>query len=79
MEGRIGEIRVAGLPMRATTPAKEQRVRTQALLTVATMLETARVAQIFNPDANPLIPYLLVDGQHTIAEAIQQKMLLGAG
>lgn len=73
--GHVGEIRVAGLPMRKPTTAKERQVRAQALLTVANMLEIARVSRIFNPDAHPLVPYLLVDEGRTVAQAFEEKRL----
>jgi len=73
LQGRIGLIRVAGLPMRNETPQKEERVRVQCLLNVRDWLKTAVTLQVFSPDTSPLIPYLLMpggDGQQTVAEYI---------
>jgi hypothetical protein len=71
-----GIIRVAGLPIRIPSDAKEKRVKVQALLNVADWLKTAMTSRIFSPDAHPLVPYLLMpskDGQlHTVTEAISQ-------
>lgn len=70
----LGEIRIAGLPIRTPSPAKERQVRVQALLIVADWLKAAVTARIFNPDAHPLVPYLLVPGKEgqmqTVTEAV---------
>ena len=79
LNGSPGMIRVAGLPMRSPTEAKEKQVRVQALLTVVAMLTSARVARIFNPDAHPLVPYLLVADNKTVAQAFEEKRLLLTG
>jgi hypothetical protein len=59
----IGEIRVAGLPMRATETAnKIQQARTQAILTARDMFQAIHQAQVFIPGAADFVMlYLLVD------------------
>lgn len=72
--GMEGVIRVAGLPMRSPTPAKEKQVKVQALLNIAEQLRTAYTSRLFSPDSHPLVPNLLIpgkDGQvRTVTEAI---------
>lgn len=74
--GAEGVIRVAGLPIRSHTPAKERQVKVQALLIIADWLKAAITSRVFSPDAHPLVPYLLVpggDGQvQTVTEAVVQ-------
>lgn len=69
--GSPGIIRVAGLPMKAkVTDAKIEKVRLQALLNVRDWLKAAVTAQVFSPGSEPLMQYLLVDGEHTVADYI---------
>jgi hypothetical protein len=65
-----GVIQVAGLPMRTETATKKQAVMVQALWNVRDWLKAAVTGRVFNPGSDVLIPYLLVDGKHTIAEYI---------
>lgn len=73
MNNQSGRIAVAGLPMKSPKPDKETRVRIQCLLNVRDWLKAAVTMQVFSPDTSPLIPYLLVDGQHTVADYILSK------
>lgn len=73
-----GVIRVAALPIRSWSEAKEKRVKVQALLNVADWLKVAITSRVFSPDAHPLVPYLLMpakDGQmYTVTQVISQMM-----
>lgn len=69
--GVDGVIRVACLPIRKYTDAKGKQVRVQALLNVALWLRSAVSAQIFSPGTDVLLPYLLVDGDQTVADKIR--------
>lgn len=73
LNGVTGRLTIAGLPLYSTTAAKENRVRVQCLLNVRDWLKAAVTMQVFSPDTSPLIPYLLVDGQHTVADYILSK------
>lgn len=65
-----GVIHVAGLPMKHETAEKKQAVMVQALYNVCDWLKSAITNRVFSPGSDMLIPYLLVDGKHTIAEYI---------
>ena len=67
-----GRLTVAGLPIYSSTPKKIDQVRVQALLNLRDWLKGAITQQVFTPGANPLVPFLLVDGQRTMTEAIIQ-------
>lgn len=70
--GSKGRIVVAGLPMNGKeTEAKVTAVRLQALLNVRDWLKAAVTAQVFAPESDMLMQYLLVDGQQTVAQAIR--------
>jgi hypothetical protein len=73
--GAIGVIRVAGLPIRSYTPAKETQARVQALLIVRDWLKAAVTAQVFNPDMHPLLPFLLLPDGRTVAELVNSGQL----
>lgn len=72
--GAPGEIRIAGLPIRTPSLAKERQVRVQALLIVADWLKSAVTARVFNPDAHPLVPYLLVPSKDGTALTVSQAV-----
>ena len=74
--GASGEIRIAGLPMRKHSEAKERQVRVQALLNVSQWLQTLITQQIFSPGSNPLVPYLLAADGKTVLEHIMSSTLL---
>lgn len=68
-----GRLTVAGLPIGyGVTPKKLDQVRVQALLNLRDWLKGAITQQVFTPGANPLVPFLLIDGQRTMTEAIIQ-------
>lgn len=72
--GGFGLIRAAGLPIRSTeTSAKKQTVQVQALLNVRDWLKASVTAQVFSPGSDPLIPFMLVDGSHTVSDFIRQQ------
>lgn len=71
--GAQGVIHVAGLPMRSETPNKKQDVLVQALSIVRDWLKSAVTARVFNPRSDVLIPYLLVDKEHTVADYIADR------
>jgi len=74
MGGMPGILQVAGLPMRnSRTPKKVEQARKQALLNVAEWLRAAYTSMIFNPGGAPLVPFLLVDGERTVAHYMQQE------
>lgn len=77
--GLPGVIRVAGLPMRTETSKKIQQARTQALLNVAEWFKAMVTARIFTPEWSPFLPYLLVDGDKTMLDVIQERNLLPDG
>lgn len=64
-------IRVAGLPIRRETDRRVEQARIQALLNVRDWLKAAVTSQIFTPGSNPLTPFILVDGQRTVAEVME--------
>jgi|ERR1041385_428877 hypothetical protein len=62
---------VAGLPIRdGVTPLKILRVRLQALYVMRDWLKAAVTSQVFSPGNHPLIQFLLVDGQRTLAQVV---------
>lgn len=67
-----GEIRVAGLPIRRETPAKVEQVKKQALAIVRDQLKASVTSRIFNPGYEPLIQFLLVDGQKTLTDYLME-------
>lgn len=71
--GHEGKIQVACLPIRKHTAKKEKQVKVQALLNAAQWLQTLITQQVFNPGANPLTPYLLIDGNKTMLEYMTEK------
>lgn len=70
INGHPAQMVVAGLPMRSETPAKREQVKRQALFNVREWLKAAVTARVFSPGANPLVQFLLVDGQRTLVEAM---------
>lgn len=69
--GAQGLIRVAALPFRGeATKQKEIKASIQALYNVRDWLKAAVTAQVFSPGSSILIPFLLVDGKHTVADYI---------
>lgn len=74
MYGSIqGIIKVAGLPMKHENAEKKQAVMVQALWNVRDWLKGAVTQRVFSPGADVLIPFLLVDGKHTVSEYIASK------
>ncbi len=70
-KGAPGLIRVAGLPIRNETPAKKNQVLVQALCNVREWIRNMVTTQVFTPGSEPLVQYILVDGQDgqkTLAE-----------
>ena len=74
--GALGRMTVAGLPIHYFTQKKLDQVRTQALLNLKDWLRNAVTSQVFTPGSNPLIPFMLVDGQRTLLEAILEDRRL---
>lgn len=80
--GARGRMHIAGLPMKAETPDKKNRILAMALLNRAELFKTAFTTRIHDPYSNPLFQYLLVDDNHTVAQMLiekQQLNLLGSG
>lgn len=80
--GARGRIHVAALPMRTESSPKKEQVLAQALLNRAEFFKAAFTSRIHDPYSNPLLQYLLVDGEHTVAQMIVEKkklLLLGSG
>jgi hypothetical protein len=81
--GTRGEIRVAGLPTKGQlTEKKKQQALVQALLNVRDWLKASVTAKIFNPQSDPLVQYLLIDGQRTVVQALYDSgrlPMLGSG
>lgn len=71
--GAEGQIVVAGLPIRKHTEAKENKVRIQALLNVAQWLQSLMTQEVFSPNSNPLVPYLLASDGKTIMQHILES------
>ncbi len=67
---REGKIEIAALPLKKWTAAKETQSRKQALYTVREMLEAEFNSGILVPGSAPLVPFLLDDQGHTLAEAL---------
>lgn len=74
--GTPGVIHVAGLPIRSFTSKKKAQVLVQALLIVRDWLKSGVTAKVFNPGSDPLLPYLLVDGQRTLVQFIHETRRL---
>lgn len=70
MNGQPARMVAAGLPIRSETPAKREQVKKQALANVREWLKAAVTARVFSPGANPLVQFLLVDGERTLIEAL---------
>lgn len=69
--GQPARMEVAGLPIRdAETQKKIEQVCVQALCNVRDWIKAAVTAQVFAPGSNPLIQYLLVDKDRTLAQAL---------
>lgn len=69
--GIPARIIVAGLPIRdAATELKIKRVKLQALYILRDWLKAAVTTQVFSPGNHPLIQFLLIEGNRTLAEAI---------
>jgi hypothetical protein len=67
--GTHGRIDAACLPFKGeATPKKLARARVQALLIVRDWLKAAVTGRVFAPGGDPLVPYLLVDGERTLAQ-----------
>lgn len=71
--GAQGIMRVAGLPIRSETPVRKQAVLVQALSIGRDWLKAAVTQKVFGPGSDVLIPFLLADGQRTIAEVIHES------
>lgn len=69
--------RVAGLPMRAETEKKIERVRVQALLNVRDRFKSIITSKVFAPGESPLIQYTIVDGQRSLAEVFEEYIQRG--
>lgn len=79
--GARGRMHIAGLPLRKETSVKKDRVLAMALLNRAEFFKSAYTTRIHDPYSNPLLQYLLVDGEHTVAQMITERkqLLLGQG
>lgn len=80
--GARGRIHIAAIPMRKETIEKKNRVLAMALINRAEFFKTAFTTRIHEPYGNPLLQYLLVDGEQTVAQMIIEKKqlaLLGSG
>lgn len=73
LNGAAGRMIVAGLPIATSTPNKVDRVRVQALLNLADWLKNAITTQVFSPGLNPLIPFMLVDENRTVADMVRDQ------
>jgi hypothetical protein len=75
--GNPGRVEVAGLPIRYTpTSLKVDRVKAQALLIARDWIKQMATSKIFLPHSEPLLPYLLADGNKTVAEIIVETGFL---
>ncbi len=77
-QGGQGIIRVAGLPIRKSTDAKILQVKKQALSNLREWLKCAVSMQIFGDRGASLLPYMLVDGQQTVADVMMNSGTLPA-
>jgi hypothetical protein len=80
--GARGRMHIAAIPMRKETIEKKNRVLAMALVNRAEFFKTAFATGIHDPYSNPLMQYLLVDENHTVAQMIVEKQkltLLGSG
>lgn len=74
--GIEGYFSIAGLPIRNHTNARERQVRVQALLNIASWLETSWSMQVFSPNSMPLMQYLLAaDGSRIIDHMLNSGAL----
>lgn len=71
MAGMPARMTVAGLPiLHKETPNKIEGVKRQALLIVRDWLKSAVTSHVFAPGGNPLVQFLLVDGNRTLVEVM---------
>lgn len=80
--GASGRMHIAAIPMRKETVEKKNRVLAMALLNRAEFFKAAFASRIHDPYSNPLLQYLLVDGEQSVAQVIierKQLALLGSG
>ena len=68
--GQPARMVIAGLPIKTESSKKIVAVCVQALCIVRDWLKNAVTAQVFAPGSNPLVQYLLVDGDRTLVEAL---------
>lgn len=73
--GLKGQLTVAALPIRKSTPVKENQARVQALLNVVQWGQTMVTQRVFAPGENPLIPYLLASDGIPIIQKIVGGLL----
>lgn len=71
--GHEGRILIAALPLKKETPAKKTATLKQALYTVREHLQAQYNLLLLSPGSNPLLPYLLADGQRTVAELYRER------
>lgn len=71
--GSAGMIKVAGLPMKVEDPKKRQRVLAQALSIVRDWIKAQVTAKIFMPGTEPLVQFLLVEGERTVTDFVIQS------
>lgn len=74
--GMKGQLTVAALPIRRSTPTKENQARVQALLNVVQWVQTMVTQRVFSPGENPLIPYLLASDGIPIIKKLATSGLL---
>lgn len=65
---RPGMIRVAGLPMHSETDKKRRQVQAQALCIARDWIKAQVTAKVFMPGVEPLIQFLLVNGDQTVTD-----------
>lgn len=70
---REGKIEIAALPLKKWTAIRETQSRKQALYTVREMLEAEFNSGMLVPGSAPLVPFLLDDNGHTLAEALHSQ------
>lgn len=73
-----GRLPVASLPIENKTDRRESQALKQALFTVRDILEAQYNLKLLSPGSNPLLPYLLGDGDRTVSEIYEEEYRIPA-
>lgn len=74
--GGRGRYDCAALPMRKETDNKKRQALSQALFLIRNKFEAMALAHVYEPDAMPLVPYLIGASGQTVTEALRAGGML---